>query len=336
MRTKLNLERLEGKQMLSATTADVDYTTDDAAVWADGESPIMSTTGHEGWTYSNTAGKKINWYFYSQNLTNNSLNRLGDIENITGTFKDMPSSGPTGTYFTVYTAPQNDGHDASSWYRSRINYVGNYSQIGTGQVTISYDDAGVPVPSSPSFVPLHVDLFSSRGPQQSTEVLMTIALSTASGQAAASEQFTLSTIDLGLTGSDTHYTFTTLGGQQGNSELVVDNIALDKYAISRNPTSPLPLYYSSIVTSSPVGGLLTKIDGVTGESVNMIQPATTSNLSAILNLLQARVIRPTDLVVWTPPEGSSGRTTIFDYKEWNTIENTALATEELFAELGTS
>ena len=63
---------------------------------------------------------------------------------------------------------------------------------------------------------------------------------------------------------------------------------------------------------------------------------TSSNPQELLRLLQQRIVEEGDMLYWTPVEGSSETTPIFDYVTWNTVTNEASPLETLFAELGTN
>lgn len=90
-----------------------------ASVYADAEKGVEDPQSRPGWYFTNTsAGKKVNWYFYdgSDNIT------LGNFSAYAVVTMDSLSNDHA-PFFGIYTAKQNDGLDAASWYRSRQVYI---------------------------------------------------------------------------------------------------------------------------------------------------------------------------------------------------------------------
>lgn len=102
-----------------ATFVETHLLNTDASIFADGEKGIEDPQDRPGWYFTNTAaGKKVNWYFYSgaDNIT------LGDFSAYAVVTSD-DISNDNAPFFGIYTAKQNDGLDAASWYRSRKVFV---------------------------------------------------------------------------------------------------------------------------------------------------------------------------------------------------------------------
>lgn len=242
----LKFETLEDKQLLSATTY-TEYTTDDVAVFADGEHPESSDITYNRWTYNNTDGGKINWYIYNQNSFPET-ETIGDLNELYVEFQNVRSYG-VGLYFTVYTAPQNDGNDASSWYRSRLNFTGDYGFFQDTDDVLSarmsilrhdtssyrYESGG----KTYAQVALNLDDYSSVGLMEDSEEILYVAMSTSSGQPAATEQFSVTRASIGLNEPAERiyhtYGFRTIGSQENT---VITYTSADT-AIFADADSPL-------------------------------------------------------------------------------------------------
>ncbi len=92
--------------------------------------PVPDRLHHNGWRYTNTvlcknlvtnAFNKINWYFF--------INNTMDAKYNYSKFKTfyvrirLDSASTFLPFVSIFTAKQNDGHDAGSFYRSRKNYT---------------------------------------------------------------------------------------------------------------------------------------------------------------------------------------------------------------------
>lgn len=166
---------------LSAEAHDLDFVREvvypsDASVYTDGAQGLPDPNNRDGWYFiNNTAGKKINWYFYDGaandvKLSDFSAYAVVTIDSLTN--DHAPFIG-------LYTTRQNDGQDAASWYRSRIVYVlaGSFTP-GTKYVLYTNTDPGV-YPELPriKLTPTTV-VGGNRGPRAGTERVMTVALNT--------------------------------------------------------------------------------------------------------------------------------------------------------------
>jgi len=173
--------------------------TSDTAVFADGEGAISDPTGGAGWYYKNTTGNKINWYFYSGGSDSETL---GQLQAADGGYYALVEARNTTSYpmYTVYTKRENDGNDAS-WYRSRVVYTpgGNYvNKLSLGTHVLHtpnlkqsiLDDLAVKNPGA-TFTQLEIDPISTVGPQQTTEELWLMAVSTSSNEPEGQETFVL-------------------------------------------------------------------------------------------------------------------------------------------------
>lgn len=175
-------------------------TTADTALFADGEAGTTDPLGGFGWYYKNTAGNKINWYFYGGGSDSETLGQLQAAEG--GYYMTINARNLTSwPYVTFYTNREGLTGNAGSFYRSRINYVpyGDYSQklplgtciLHTPNLAQNVIDSLLVKDPDATLVPLQIDPISSVGPQSSTETLGLAAVSTSSGEAAEQEAFVL-------------------------------------------------------------------------------------------------------------------------------------------------
>ena len=174
--------------------------TSSTALFADGEAAIQDPLNGPGWYYKNTAGNKINWYFYSGGSDSETLGQLQAAEG--GFYMLLQARNNTSwPYVTFYTAREGLTGNAGSFYRSRIVYGpgGDYSnKLSLGAHILHTPNLAESVKTSlavkfPSatFTELQIDPISSVGPQQSTEQLSLAAISTSSGAPAEQEAFLL-------------------------------------------------------------------------------------------------------------------------------------------------
>ena len=344
---KLNVEQLEPKQMLTATADYIELTTDDVAVFADGERPTPSNVTENVWSYSNTENEKINWYIYNQDLTGSDLNTVGDLSELYVKFGDVASHG-VGLYFTVYTAPQKDGGDAASWYRSRINFTGDYSFFQDTDDSLSARVASVRYDISSSRfenngvtyaqVALNLDPWSSRGPMDDSELVSFIAISTSSGQPEGTEQFSISNASIGWNEpQDRHYDFynfvTIASDLSQDSNFKVTRITPSMYQVD---VKPIAIANTVFIINQVYGDGLMIWDVSEQQWNDPTELPTSSNPRELLKLLQKRVVEEGDILYWTPTEGSSETTPIFSYVTWNRITYESSPLKILFAELGSN
>ena len=173
--------------------------TSDTSVFADGEGAVSDPAGGAGWYYKNTTGNKINWYFYSGG---SDTENLGALQAAGGGYYALVEARNTTSFpmYTIYTKRENDGNDAS-WYRSRLVYSpgGDYANklsLGTHVLHTPnlkqsvLDDLAVKNPGA-TFTQLEIDPFSTVGPQQTTEELWLMAVSTSSNEPEGQETFVL-------------------------------------------------------------------------------------------------------------------------------------------------
>jgi hypothetical protein len=174
--------------------------TSSTALFADGEPATVDPVSGPGWYYKNTAGNKINWYFYSGGSDSETLGQLQAAEG--GFYMLLQTRNATSwPYVTFYTQREGLTGNAGSFYRSRINYGpgGDYSNklslgahiLHTPNLAQSIkDELAVKYPSA-TFTQLEIDPISSTGPQLSTEQLSLATVSTSSGAPAEQEAFLL-------------------------------------------------------------------------------------------------------------------------------------------------
>ena len=164
------------------------------SVPADGEHPIADPTGQaSGWYYNNSTNGKINWYFYGGTGTFTETN-LGNLATMWAVVNLK-----NGYFFMqAYTKPTGSGD--ASWYKSKVNYNDNSGQLlqnlPDGRYLVYTGDgshvAGVhPEIAASERIQLPYDATFSVGTQSADEDVWLLALSTSSGDAAGSHEFTV-------------------------------------------------------------------------------------------------------------------------------------------------
>ena len=164
-----------------------------AEVFADGEKGTQDPQDRPGWYFTNAAaGKKINWYFYSgaDGIT------LGDFSAYAVVTSDDVSND-NAPFFGVYTAKQNDGLDAASWYRSRRVYLPT-ATITPGTKYLIHFGSNPPVHTSLPRIQLVLSptVGSNRGPQASTEIVSLTSLGSSSSSPIGSVKFVVENIGI--------------------------------------------------------------------------------------------------------------------------------------------
>lgn len=171
---------------------------------ADGQLPVSHISG--GWAYTNPASdalRKINWYFFSE------ASKFPFANMDCFYVRMVVAAGSKVPWLTCYSAKQNDGSDAASWYRSRWNMTGYYEEGGSNvprdQEIIMYFGSKAPSAvfsrissSTPALDVLNHNTGAqsqNRGPRASTELILSVALSTDSS--AAADGYNLRIIEAG-------------------------------------------------------------------------------------------------------------------------------------------
>jgi hypothetical protein len=179
----------------------------DPAVYADGAAGGADPTGSEGWNFENNSNK-INWYYFYQVSGAPRQYTLGDLESVYLKALSRHASQTRIPFLTIYTVRENDGNDAGSWYRSRLNYELENSQIPSGFVTsgipfviYAKNDVAVFTNFRHEEAPLS---FSSNGPQADDEVILYMALSTDSSESTGGYNFTAQSIGFQTSDNDLH------------------------------------------------------------------------------------------------------------------------------------
>lgn len=162
-----------------------------ATVFADAAPGIEDPQNRNGWYFTNnTSGKKVNWYFYngSDGIT------LGNFSAYAVVTLDNPSND-NAPFFGIYTAKQNDGLDASSWYRSRVVYVvsGSFS-VGTKYLIHTGSDPLVHTNLPRIQLSLSPVANINRGPRAASEVVSTASLGSNSASAVNTVKFVVESI----------------------------------------------------------------------------------------------------------------------------------------------
>lgn len=162
---------------------------------ADAKLPVSHIDG--GWAYTNPASdalRKINWYFFSES----SKYAFSSVECFY--VRMVVAAGSKVPWLTCYSAKQNDGSDAASWYRSRWNMTGYYDELGVNvpkdQEIVMYFGSKAPSAvfsrissSTPALDVLNHNAAGNtlnRGPRASSELVLSVALSTDSSASAGS------------------------------------------------------------------------------------------------------------------------------------------------------
>lgn len=97
-------------------------------------------------------------------------------------------------FLNLYTVKQNDGQDAASWYRSRINYVG--TNPATPGTYLLYVGTNPSVQTHLPRIQLTREQFTARGPEAATEVILASTLQTDSSASVGTVEFTARTLAL--------------------------------------------------------------------------------------------------------------------------------------------
>ena len=179
----------------------------DPAVYADGAAGGVDPAGSEGWNFENNSNK-INWYYFYQISGAPRQYTLGDLESVYLKALSRHATATRIPFLTIYTVRENDGNDAASWYRSRLNYELENSQIPSGFVTsgvpfviYAKNDVAVFTNFRHEEAPLS---FSSNGPQADDEIILYMALSTDSSEASGGYNFTAQSIGFQTPDNDLH------------------------------------------------------------------------------------------------------------------------------------
>jgi hypothetical protein len=179
----------------------------DPAVYADGAAGGADPAGSEGWNFENNSNK-INWYYFYQVSGSPRQYTLGDLESVYVKALSRHASETRIPFLTIYTVRENDGNDAASWYRSRLNYELVPSQVPSGFVVsgvpfvvYAKNDVAVFTNFRHAEAPLS---FSSNGPQADDEVILYMALSTDSSESTGGYNFTAQSIGFQTPDNDLH------------------------------------------------------------------------------------------------------------------------------------
>jgi len=164
-----------------------------SSVIADGAAPLQDPDYRDGWFYTNEAGEKINWYFFDGNavLGSTLLGFTTFYSVITLTASNSQGDAP---FISVYSKPTGSG-DGGSWYKSRWTFIVPAGlTVGKKYLFCAATNLNRPA-ADPQVHPelervwLDVDPYSSTGPMDDTEPLLTTALSSNSGSAAGAVNF---------------------------------------------------------------------------------------------------------------------------------------------------
>lgn len=174
------------------------------SVIADGASPIRDPGYNDGWSYTNEAGQKVNWYFYDGVATPSTFATASFYSVIT---LNSNSAGDV-PFLSVYSA-MTGTDDAGSWYKSRKTaHVADPTALTVGKKYLFVFGEDPKVHPELERVFLTVDASSSVGTQADSEALSTVALSSNSGSAAGAVNFLAESVGVKTEeGADTKYLF---------------------------------------------------------------------------------------------------------------------------------
>ena len=200
------------QKIVEATTSTVLLVNTDPRVYADGDAATVNPNGGGDWYYTNAGPpNKINWYFFSQSPNAPTLTTLSSIKSLWGVF--TPWSTTTEYPFTiVYTLPLGDGNDAAAWYRSRIVYTAANSTHTVGDSKLLW--VGVEEPTQfgqLQRVQQSIDMTTSQGPMDPSEIVFTAAINTNSVASAGAYSFSYSKIGYNLMSGSTQFSLYTIG-----------------------------------------------------------------------------------------------------------------------------
>ncbi len=166
-------------------------------VYGGGDPALSDPNGmFTGWLYSNTGGK-AHWYLFSQDPADPTATAytVGDIQSLYLQLRNLSSPSETRIpHINIYTFPQGDGNDAASWYRSRFTYELSTPEPGlmvdSDQFITWINEAPGLYTEQPQ-AELTVADYTSAGPQDSSEMIMLIAVSTDSAAELGAYNFVL-------------------------------------------------------------------------------------------------------------------------------------------------
>ena len=333
----LNFEKLESKQLLAGDTYAEVLTSEDLFIFRGEDRPTPSEVTTNQWAYENPENGKITWYIYGIDLTGGGLQTLGKVKQLSVNFSEFESAG-IGLYYTIYTAPQFGGGNAGSFYRSRINYQGDYSFLNpaTDDVIIASAEVGETTPNTRETIDgvtiaevgLNYEPENSVGPQKNTEIVSFIVISTSSGQPAGVEDWAISDARIRFRQDTYDYQFRTIGQDAPNvsddPNWDVINTDLLEYTATIADNAPAllpPVEGASFIlnTTFPVVESMQIWQSRTDTLVDPLTPPTTSNPQELLRLLQNRIIYEDDIVYTQTKEGYVGQTDLFTYLPWNEL-----------------
>ena len=312
-------------------------TTEDRIVFRGEERPTPSPVTTEQWAYENTENGKISWYIYGADLTGAGLQTLGKLKDMVIHFSEFTSAG-IGLYVTVYTAPLPDGNNAGSFYRSRINYQGDYSFVDPAADFIGASFTfGDTTPNDSEVIDglliqdvgLNYEPENSVGPQKNTEIISFIVLSTSSSQPAGTENWAIDYTQIDFRNDTYKYYYRTIGedtpslSNDPNWDIV--NTDMLQFAGTINMDGPdilTPLEGASFILTATNPQTVTGVriwQARTDTLVDPLTPPTTSNPNELLKLLQNRMIYPEDVMYFEVVPEAVGEAYVFSYASWNEI-----------------
>lgn len=172
------------------------------AVIADGQSPSRDPGYNDGWSYTNEAGQKVNWYFYDGAATPSTFATASFYSVVT---LNSNSAGDV-PFFSVYSVADGN-NDGGSWYKSRKTAtVTDPTALTVGKKYLFVFGEDPKVHPELDRVYLTVEAGSSVGTQGDAEALLTAAFSSNSGSSAGAVSFLAESLGVKTEeGEDTKY-----------------------------------------------------------------------------------------------------------------------------------
>lgn len=161
-----------------------------------GSNPPVERANYDGWGYENPGDTgKIHWYLFSQDPQdpNATSYTLGDIQSLFLKLRNTHQSETTLPHINVYTLPYGDGNDAQSWYRSRCTYAAtaDANLINGDAPFVTWVGQQPHVYTDMPHAELVKDGYTSEGPQDYSERITLIAVSSNSAAEAGAYNFIL-------------------------------------------------------------------------------------------------------------------------------------------------
>lgn len=185
-----------------------DILTDGASMSADSNPPFTYHPTVKGFYYQNSvSGGASNLYFYANTQAKQKQYTISELMNSYAVVK-LASMSATNTlpFLVVYSKPQNDGLDATVWYRSKWIYtIPNSAQLSAiGQEFMIYWGELPSMKIHPNVHRIQATLASSQGQKQQNEILNYLTINTDSSATVNSVKVIYSNVGYTTAGGLVH------------------------------------------------------------------------------------------------------------------------------------